>query len=110
MVKKYSFSYFYKKKFKNIDEKFLFINSGYNLRPLDVTAAIANNQYKRLNQFINTRTKNRNLIIKTIKKNKRWNNQFLFFEPNKKITPSWFGLPILINKKLITKEKNLLNI
>ena len=102
------FHNFYKKKFKNIDEKFLFINSGYNLRPLDVTAAIANNQYKRLNKFINIRKKNRNLIIKTIKKNKRWNNQFLFFESNKKIKPSWFGLPILINKKINFKRKKFI--
>lgn len=102
------FHNFYKKKFKNIDEKFLFINSGYNLRPLDVTAAIANNQYKRLNKFINIRKKNRNLIIKTIKKNKRWNDQFLFFESNKKISPSWFGLPILINKKINFKRKKFI--
>ena len=102
------FHNFYKKKFKNIDEKFLFINSGYNLRPLDITAAIANNQYKRLNKFINIRKKNRNLIIKAIKKNKRWNNQFLFFESNKKISPSWFGLPILINKKINFKRKKFI--
>ena len=78
------FHNFYKKKFKNIDEKFLFINSGYNLRPLDVTAAIANNQYKRLNQFINTRTKNRNLIIKTIKKIKDGIINFYFLNQIKK--------------------------
>jgi hypothetical protein len=43
--------------------------------------------------------------LKEVKKNKRWNNQFLFFEPNKKITPSWFGLPILINRKINYKRK-----
>ena len=31
-----------------------------------------------------------------------------FFNPNKNLKPSWFGLPLLINKDLIyKKEKNL---
>jgi len=102
------FHNYYKKKYKNLDEKFLFINSGYNLRPLDVTAAIANNQYKRLNQFMKTRSDNRKLIIDTISENKKWNNQFIFIEPEKEMSPSWFGLPILINEKLKKKKTTLL--
>ena len=39
------------KKFKKLDDRFLFINSGYNLRPTDIQAAIAENQLKRLNKF-----------------------------------------------------------
>ena len=35
---------------KNIsNQKFNFINSGFNLRPLDISAAIGMNQFKRLN-------------------------------------------------------------
>ena len=37
----------YKKKYSNIDSRFLFINSGYNLRPTEIQAAIAFNQFKR---------------------------------------------------------------
>ena len=102
------FHNYYKKKYKNLDEKFLFINSGYNLRPLDVTAAIANNQYKRLNQFMKARSDNRKLIIDTILENKNWNNQFIFIEPEKEMSPSWFGLPVLINEKLKKKKTTLL--
>ena len=100
---------FYKRKYKNLNEKFLFINSGYNLRPLDITAAIAKNQYKRLNSFMRTRNFNRDLIIKKILTNKDWNNQFRFINVPKFITPSWFGLPILINNKFIKKKKKFLN-
>ena len=99
---------YYKKKYKNLDEKFIFINSGYNLRPLDITAAIANNQYKRLNLFMKIRSENRKLIINTITENKKWNNQFDFIKPEKKMSPSWFGLPILINEKLKNKKTTLL--
>jgi len=99
----------FKTKYKKLDEKFLFVNSGYNLRPLDITAAIANNQYKRLSKFIHTRDKNRSLIINKIINNKRWKKQFNFCRVEKKIEPSWFGLPILIAKKLETKREKFIS-
>ena len=102
-----SFHKYYKKKYKNLDDKFLFINSGYNLRPLDVNAAIAHNQYKRLNSFIKIRSSNRNLIISNLQKHKNWNDQFDFILPKNNIKPSWFGLPILINKKIKVDKKFL---
>ena len=85
---------------------FNFINSGFNLRPMDLTAAIGLSQLKRLRKMIKSREKNRKLIIDKIKKHKDWNNQFDFFQPNIKLKPSWFGLPLLINKNLnINKKK-----
>ena len=97
-----------KKKFKNLDDRFLFINSGYNLRPTDIQAAIAENQLKRLDKFIKIRNRNRDIIIKKIKKSNKWNEQFRFVKINKKISPSWFGLPILINEKFENKKKTFL--
>ena len=104
-----TFHNIYKKKFKKLDDRFLFINSGYNLRPTDVQAAIGLNQFKRLNKFISTRKYNRKIIIIKVKKNKKWNNQFYFINPTKQVNPSWFGLPILINKRYSNKKKNFLN-
>jgi len=51
-----------KKNFIKIDKRFLFINSGYNLRPTDIQAAIANNQFKRLKSFMKNRNVNRNKV------------------------------------------------
>jgi CDP-6-deoxy-D-xylo-4-hexulose-3-dehydrase len=104
-----TFHNIYKKKFKKLDDRFLFINSGYNLRPTDIQAAIAYNQFKRLNKFITTRNYNRKKIIDKIKNNKKWNNQFYFINHSKQIKPSWFGLPMLINKKYSNKKKKFLN-
>ena len=85
---------------------FNFINSGFNLRPMDLTAAIGLNQLKRLRKMIKAREKNRKLIIDKIKNHTDWNNQFDFFLPNKNLKPSWFGLPLLIKKDLnINKKK-----
>ena len=104
-----SFHNTFKKKFKNLDDRFLFINSGYNLRPTDIQAAIAHNQFKRLNKFINIRKYNRTKIIKKIIKNKKWNDQFYFINPSYQVNPSWFGLPMLINKKYSKKKNSFLN-
>ena len=103
-----NFHSFYKKKFKKIDDRFLFINSGYNLRPTEVQAAIAQNQFKRLGNFINIRKKNRNKIIETIKKNPNWDDQFKFVKESKMVSPSWFGIPIIINIKYFNKKKKFL--
>ena len=85
---------------------FNFINSGFNLRPLDITAAIGLNQFKRLNKFKQIRNENKNKIIENLKNSALWEDQFDFFDQSEELKPSWFGLPMLINKKY-QKKKNL---
>tara|TARA_B100000780_G_scaffold262413_1_gene215523 strand:- start:10029 stop:11279 length:1251 start_codon:yes stop_codon:yes gene_type:complete len=92
--------------------QFNFINSGFNLRPMDLTAAIGLSQFRRLGSMMNVRALNREKIINKIKKSKKWNNQYIFFEPNKNVSPSWFGFPIMINNiNKVNKNKfmNYLN-
>ena len=103
-----SFHNHYKKKYKKIDDKFLFIGPGYNVRPTDIQAAIALNQFKRLNKFMMIRDNNRSKIIKAIKKHKKWDNQFKFVTYSNQIKPSWFGLPIQINKKFLKNKQKYL--
>tara|TARA_X000000950_G_C13917964_1_gene661907 strand:+ start:29 stop:1285 length:1257 start_codon:yes stop_codon:yes gene_type:complete len=94
---------------RNISKKhsnnFNFINSGFNLRPLDLTASIGINQLNRLNKMKKIREYNKNKIINSIKKLPNWNNQFEFFSARKGLDPSWFGFPILINKKYLNKKE-----
>ena len=91
------------------NKSFNFVNSGFNLRPLDLTAAIGLSQLKKLEKFKSQRISNRNRIITNLKKSKKWKNQFSFIEPINNLKPSWFGLPILINKKFIKIKKIFLN-
>ena len=92
---------------KRLDKRFIFFNSGYNLRPTEVSAAIGHNQFKRLNKFISIRNFNKKKIILSMKKNMIINKKIDFYYENKNVTPSWFGLPIkiLVNKK---RYKNII--
>ena len=86
----------------------MFINSGYNLRPTEVQAAIGLSQFKKLQYFKNTRNLNRNKIISYLKSSDKWENQFQFVKINNKIDPSWFGFAILINKDFLNKKNSFL--
>ena len=88
---------------------FNFINSGFNVRPTDVTAAIGLNQLRRLNKFISIRKSNREKIINKLKNSENWNNQFSFVETPSELKPSWFGLPILINNTSINAKKKFID-
>ena len=44
-----------------------------------------------------------------LKNDKRWKNQFSFIGPAKNISPSWMGLPIMINEKFKIKRMKFLN-
>lgn len=90
-------------------KNFNFINSGFNLRPLEISAAIGLSQFKRLKKMMAVRAFNRNMLINSIKKSVNWNNQFNFFHPFKNVKPSWFGFPILLNPKFINKKEKFLS-
>ncbi|MDC1093048.1 aminotransferase class V-fold PLP-dependent enzyme [Pelagibacteraceae bacterium] len=88
------------KKNKNLDKRFIFYNSGYNLRSTDVAASIGLSQFKDLDKFIKSRSMNRSKIIEQINKNELVKNNFFFLKENKFVKASWFGLPIIISKRL----------
>ena len=97
------------KKYPKLDPRYIFINSGFNVRPTDVQASMGLNQFKRLNHFIKNRTLNKFKIINKIKKDKRWANQFSFVEIPKSVVPSYMNLPIFIDKKYKNIKKKFIN-
>ena len=100
---------YYARKYPSLDPRYIFVNSGFNLRPTDIQAAIGLNQFTRLKKLINNRKQNRKLIIDALIKDKRWKNQFQFIEPAKDINPSWMGLPIIIDKRFKNQKMKFLN-
>tara|TARA_B100000963_G_C22608713_1_gene663830 strand:+ start:289 stop:1566 length:1278 start_codon:yes stop_codon:yes gene_type:complete len=93
------------KKYPKLDPRYIFINQGFNLRPTDVQAAMGLSQFKKLKKLIEIRTNNREKIIRSLKKDYRWKNQFNFVKVPKNIFPSYMGLPILLDKKMTKKIK-----
>ena len=89
---------------KHLDSRFIFFNSGFNLRPTDISASIGLSQFNDMRSFISIRNKNRDIIVKALKKNKLINNNFHFIDANKNVKPSWFGIPIYIKNKLNRKK------
>ena len=100
----------YAKQNPQLDPRYIFINSGFNLRPTDIQAAIAHNQFNRLDKLKKFRNINRNLLLNKITKSKKWNNQFQFISIPKNIDPSWMGLPILLSNRFKNKKKKFMTI
>ena len=92
------------RKYPNLDPRYIFINSGFNLRPTDIQAAIGRNQLKKLETLKRNRTINKSKIISGLMKDERWNGQFKFVEYSKRLDPSYMALPILLDKKFVDKK------
>lgn len=83
------------KKFPRIDKRYLFINTGYNLRPTALQGAFGMHQIGKLEKFINIRRKN--AAFWGEKLSKYSNALFLPSKYEKKGERRvWFGYPVII--------------
>ena len=85
---------------KHLDSRFIFYNSGFNLRSTDIAASIGLNQFKDLDKFIKQRMNNRTKILRFLKNNAKIKKYVTFIEANKYVKASWFGIPILLSKNI----------
>ena len=91
-----------------IDHKYLYVNVGYNLKPLDLQGAVGIVQLKKLKKIHESRRKNKKKIQKIFEKI----NGIRIPTEDKKSETSWFGVPIIcetnqIKMKLVSHlEKN----
>jgi len=90
-------------KYKNLDKRFIFYNSGFNLRPTDISAAIGLSQFNDFEKLKLTRNINRNKIVNRLKNNTRIKTYLTFIEANNLVSPSWFSIPILIKNTIKRK-------
>ena len=97
------------KKFSHLDPRYVFVNSGFNLRPTDIQAAIGSSQFDRLETFKKNRIENRKKIINSLTKDKRWKNQFYFLKVPKDVKPSYMVFPIFLNPNLEYKKIKFIN-
>ena len=86
------------KKEDEFEEKFRFILPGYNLRPLEMSGAIGQEQIKKLPSIIEGRRRNADIFVKLFSKINGINIQRETGES------SWFGFSILLDTRYDRKE------
>ena len=86
------------------EEAFKFCLPGYNLRPLEMSGAIGQEQLKKLNKFINVRKMNAEKFLYIIKK-------YPFIKTQKEIgSSSWFGFSLVLNSDSPVSRDSLVRI
>ena len=92
------------KKNRFLDKRFIFYNSGFNLRSTDISASIGLSQFNDLDLFIKNRNNNRKKIINSIYKKDKLKKNILIVNENKNVKASWFGIPIILSSKIQKKN------
>jgi CDP-4-dehydro-6-deoxyglucose reductase, E1 len=84
----------------HIDPRFLFVNVGYNLRPMEIQAAFGLEQLKRLDEMNRQRRANVQRIRAAFARHPRWRGQLQFPEATAQLDACWFGFPFLVDPAL----------
>ena len=84
----------------HIDPRFLFVNVGYNLRPMEIQAAFGLEQLKRLDEMNRQRRANVQRIRAAFARHPRWRGQLQFPEATARLDACWFGFPFLVDPAL----------
>lgn len=92
-----------------IDPHFLFVNEGYNFRPMEIQAAFGLCQIERLSSMNEARISNKDRLLKLVMADSRWREQMSFPLAAKGTEPAWFGLPCLLNKNFVPRRVEYLN-
>ena len=90
----------FEKENAHIDPRFLFINVGYNVRPMEIQAAFGLEQLKRLDHMNQTRRLNVQRIKDSFQRHPLWKEQLIFPAAPAHLNPCWFGFPFLIEPSL----------
>jgi CDP-6-deoxy-D-xylo-4-hexulose-3-dehydrase len=82
--------------YPDIDPRFVFVNLGYNVRPLDIQGAIGLVQLERLPRMNEARNHNRARMVEALRAHPSWRGQFQIAEAAEECIPAWFGLAMLL--------------
>lgn len=86
------------------DDLFRFVLPGYNLRPLEMEAAVGIVQLRKLPEFVKWRRENANLFVKEMKTLENYQIQLEHGES------SWFGFSIILKNKLAGRRNELVRL
>ena len=81
-----------------IDSRFLFVNVGFNLRPLEVQGAMLNVQLKKLDAFNACRRDNLSRIEAALQKRPAFAQTMKLMRASEGNDPAWFGIGALLHR------------
>lgn len=94
------------KQYSNIDERFLFYNIGFNLRPTEIQGAFGIHQLSRLEEFIEARRNNAEYFNEELEQF----SDYLFLQQERPQTRHvWFGYPITVKQDAPFTSKQLVS-
>lgn len=96
-------------KYKDVDPRFLFVNVGYNLRPMETQASMGLVQLRKLYLKNTNRILNHKNITGRIISDPRNKNIFSTPIASENCSPAWFALPFILNEKLEFHYNNFLS-
>jgi CDP-6-deoxy-D-xylo-4-hexulose-3-dehydrase len=88
------------------DRRYTYVNIGYNLKPLDLQAAMGLEQLKRLPGFIEKRKEN---FAKLYQELERYENYFILPESLPKADPCWFAFPLTVKESAPFKRRDVVS-
>lgn len=85
--------------YPEIDSRFLFINLGYNLRPMEVQGAMLCVQLGKLEEFNKIRRSNLARVRKALEASPKYAQSMHMMEASQGMDPAWFGIAMLLHEK-----------
>jgi CDP-6-deoxy-D-xylo-4-hexulose-3-dehydrase len=94
------------KKYQDIDPRFMFVNTGYNLRPTEIQGAFGIHQIKKLENFIKIRKENTRFWNKRFS---QYKDYFILTKEDPRTRSVDFCYPLTIRKESPFSRKSLLS-
>ena len=97
----------YRQKFPQIDPRFLFINTGYNMRPTEIQGAFGIHQIKKLDYFIKIRRDNAEYWNKKLRP---YSDYLILPQEEKGYFNSYMAYPLTVIENKFFKKEDLVRI
>ncbi len=88
------------------DHRYVYTHRGYNLKPIELQAAMGIEQLKRLPEFIRKRKKNFKVLYEELK---NYEDYFILPKVPKKADPSWFCFPITLKNNSPFERRDIIS-
>ncbi len=98
----------FEKQFSDVDPRFLFINMGYNLRPMEISGALGLVQLRKLPHMNSIRVQNRNRLVHAITSHPLYKHQISFPRESDGVTAMWFGFPMFLSSEYAHRKSEFL--